>query len=531
MKQARLKQNCLVIKIQEKDQEEFNKLLKKIKNLPGASFDWKKKEWNVANNSYSRKKLKELGFRISPKASIKKITKIEKPKNVKIEPFPFQMEAVQFLDNNNGNVLIADQTGLGKTIETILFINERLDLRPVLIVCPSSVKYNWQEELMKVAGFDSYIIEGRKGEIQNDHDIYIINYEILKDRLNILLKMNFRYLVADEAHRLKNFNAKRTKAFSKLNKSNVSTTLLTATPIQNRHHEYFNIIRQVDSSLFPSHKKFCNRFCPGRTQKFWNKKRNCMQSVQVYDRNTNGDELHEILSSTIMIRRLTEDVFDQLPEVTHSTIYLPLSNRDKYSKAEQSTVKYLEENPDEVQHKLELLRQLTNEGKEKEAKEWLIDHFENNEQSVIFTMHRNTADMLSKLLKFPKIEGGVSQKKRQQLCNLFQSKQIQGIIVNIQAGGEGINLQSASNAIFYELPYIPAQVTQCIGRINRIGQKSKHLNAYYLVGKNSIEGYIMGMLSSKQEVLDTAVDGKDVMKEIMSQLTDKKGDTNGNSKK
>ncbi len=116
--------------------------------------------------------------------------------------YPFQVEGVEFLESHNGRGLISDEMGLGKTIQALAWLALRPDLRPVIIVCPASLKLNWAKEIKKwMPGDSSLIISGKNGngeKIDPSKDIYIINYDILKSRLNQLIELDPKIVIGDE---------------------------------------------------------------------------------------------------------------------------------------------------------------------------------------------------------------------------------------------------------------------------------------------------------------------------------------------
>ena len=198
------------------------------------------------------------------------------------ELYPFQYVGVQFAQLSFGRALIADDMGIGKTIQALAYIALNQDKFPALVVCPANVKYNWAS----VA-----VIEGRsKGEIP-EADIIICNYDIMSGRANDLLDMKINIVVCDESHYLKNHKAKRTEATLNVAKGSASVLCLSGTAITNRPNEF--------NSFF----NFGKRYCDGQQTRFgWD-----------FTGSSNTEELHE-RTRDFTIRRLKKEVLAELPD-------------------------------------------------------------------------------------------------------------------------------------------------------------------------------------------------------------------------
>lgn len=513
--------------------------LKRVQSLKGKKFHSDGKFWTCPVSQEAFDLLTEWGYVIDYK--IKKVLRTPTAKRFKLsipgikqELFPFQKEDVSEIDIRKGRILIGHEMGLGKTIITLAWLQLHPELRPAIIVCPSSLKLNWEREAQSwmeepnveiLSGQKPYPITG---------DILIINYDILHYWLPFLLKLGLKALVADEIHFVKSNKALRTKALKKLSKLIPYIIGLSGTPIINRPIEFFNIITIIDRTLFPNYWKYAHRYCAAKNNGFgWD-----MSGA------SNTEELHAILTKRIMIRRLKKDVLKDLPDKTYSFVPVSLDNQKEYDAAETNFIQYLkdgveidlrkqlgsliEENVIEFNDhtlnrmkdkraetanaltQIEVLKQLAVQGKLKQATEWITNFLESDQKLIIFATHKfviaHLMEVFGKIAV--KVDGSVSGTKRQLAVDKFQNAPKTRLFIgNIKAAGVGLTLTAASNVAFLEYPWTPGELFQAADRAHRIGQKFT-VNIYYLLAKGSIEESIAELLDSKKTVLDAVLDGK-----------------------
>ncbi len=427
---------------------------------------------------------------------------------------PFQKRGVAFLEQKQGNAILADQMGLGKTIQSIGFLSTNHDHLPALIICPACVKYNWRDEIAKWSDLSVGILEGRSQKKIEKTDILIINFDIITYWIPLLKKFGFRQMIIDEFQKIKNRGTdqkpiKRTKAVLELGNHIPKTIGLSGTPIENGPYEFFNIISLVNSNLLPSYWKFLKRYCDLRHNGFGWK----------YDGAKNIPELKKKLDG-IMLRRLKKDVLKQLPPKTKTIIPTRLTNRSEYNKAEREFISWLRMNhPKRVKRvtksfeitrkvKIEYLKQIAVKGKMKSAFEFIDNCIESDEKLIVFTSHKSSVQKLMK--RYKKIAlaytGDTSKKAKEEARKRFQDDPRKKLFIcNIKAGGVGINLTAASKCLFLELMWTPSEHEQAEDRIHRIGQDSKVVDIYYMVGINSIEERIMKLLDKKKKIIDSVL--------------------------
>ena len=441
-----------------------------------------------------------------------------------LELYPFQKVGYEWLEKTQGRALIADEMGLGKTVQVLAWLYNHPEIRPVLVVCPNSVKLNWAREIQKWTSGQAFIIKGKNGFLPNNYQFYVINYDILADRLEQLKAMNFKMIVFDESHYIKNWKAKRTKAALELTKNVEKIVCLTGTPILNRPAELWTTLK----ILKPKEKKLRDFWT------FMHRYADAKQTIWGWDFSgaSNLDELQVLLRRSIMIRRLKKDVLKELPPKRRIMIPLEIDNPEEYNQAlkdfrewyYQNEGRILEEG--ELLVRIEKLKQLAVKGKLETVKQYIKDILENEEKIVIFAHHRDVQKELVEHFNALWITGGMSAEQKQKVIDNFNNG-ARVVVVSMRAGSEGINLQKARVAIFVELGWTPSELKQAEDRIHRIGQE-RHVDIYYLIAEGTIEEHIWGVIQRKQRIIDEAIDGitdeeqKGILVEVLEKLVGRK---------
>ena len=533
----------------------------------------------IRNNEYSCevllthevvKELDELGFTFS-KSLQNWYDKKEKRKlsNAKMDIshipklggtlYKYQIEGVNHIENKGGRALIADEMGLGKTVQALAWIQlHSHEVKPVVVVCPSSLKINWKRETLKWAPDMIPEILSGQTPYSTKGDFLIINYDILPFWEQYLKSKNIVTVIGDEVHLTKSNQAKRTKAFKRLVRDVDYIVALTGTPIENRPVEVYNIIQAIDFTLFPNYIKFAMRYCNAKKGRFgWD-----------MSGSSNTMELHDILVNSIMIRRKKKDVLKELPPKQIAKVALEIDNRVEYTKAENEFVRYIQDKfrsysgeiEESVKKELkqyakdkglevneelsdsdienikqeklksaknapmfasiETLKQLAVKGKMKQITDWIEDFLESGEKLVVFAVHRKVIDHLTKHFKGSvKIDGSVSMSKRQDVVDSFQNDpKVKLLIGNIKAAGVGITLTAASNVAMIQFPWSPGELVQAEDRVHRISQL-KQVTIYYLVGEDTIEEKIIDILIRKEKIINQVLDGASFSDEsVLSEL-------------
>jgi len=474
-----------------------------------ATFDWKTGTYKVPLSVAELKVTIELGFLLDARLrNWWEEKKVKISSSVVVEGLrAFQNDAVAFLEAQDGRALIADEMGLGKTIEAIGYILRHPEFEKIIICCPGGLKLNWAKELNKWTNSTVQILNGRQPYPLLCR-IIILNYAILPNWIDIILQYKPDWLCFDEAHHLKTDTANRTVAAKKLSREIPRTACLTGTPIKSRAREIYNPSVLIRPELFPSRRWFDKNFCGGS--------------------NGNGSirtkELHDLLTSTIMLRRKKCDVLPELPAKVHSVIPLEITNRKEYDKVEKEFLQWLKENyPDDpnkvnailsfqVLTQIEFLKQASIHGKIKPIIEWVDNFFENEDKLVLFCEHKWTIKALQEEYGDSCVTyfGEVSTKNREIAKDKFQKDPSIKLFLGNKAAEEGITLTASYSVAFVEFPWTPGELTQRIDRTHRIGQEADCINIYYLIGEKTIDEYIMALLEEKSKIFSSILDGEDI---------------------
>lgn len=457
------------------------------------------------------------------------LQEIEVP-NLKMKLFPFQKLGVSFIEARNGRALIGDEMGLGKTAQALAWLQLHPKRRPAIIVVPASLKLNWEREaLMWMPNPNVQILNGQKDDLPITGDIIIINYDILPYWKNKLRNTQPQVLIVDEFHLIKNNRANRTKAIKILARHIPHVIGLSGTPIINRPREVDNIVRMIDNTILPPFWNCAHKFYGARHNGFgWD-----------FNGATNIKEFHELLTSTVMLRRKKEDVLPELPPKIRTILPIELDNQKEYNRAETHFLKWLQENKGtevakRAQHiealaRIEALKQLTIKGKMKQAIKWIGNFLDTNGKLITFCTHIATVDKLMNTFNkiAVRVDGKVTGMKRDKAIQVFQSDNKMRLFVgNIKAAGIGINLTAAASVAFLELGWSPGEHDQAEGRPDRIGQKAQCINIYYLIAAGTIEERIAKLIDKKRKVTNQVLDGAEtedssLLTELLYELQEK----------
>lgn len=446
------------------------------------------------------------------------------------ELLPFQKVGVEFAVNANGNAIIADMTGLGKTWQAIATC-EVLD-RPAIVVCPAAVKENWRREIKKLTGHSVYICSGGtpgewdvKAFAERKYRYIIMNYDILGKGLDVGVgkEKTIRYLWADvirelgtynqvifdEAHRIKNTSANRTKATLHLG-DKMNYLFLTATPVLNRPRELYSPLRLIRPGQYLSEQHFLENY-------MW-------QDGRV----RNVEHLRETLS-TILIRRKREDVQKDLPPIQRIYDWHELSNpaRERYNLAlegvYQAIAEYDKGGKDREMAITGILAQITRckqivaQDKVERVADLateLVDSEkgEGEGKVVIFSGFKAVARGIARRLGHEAVcfDGDVKLEDRQKMVDDFQNDpKVKFLVATGQTAGEGLTMTAGGYVIFCDFGWTPAYHQQCEGRVYGRLNAAHGAVSYYIVGVNTIEEWIQELLAVKLKIIEQIIEGND----------------------
>jgi SWI/SNF-related matrix-associated actin-dependent regulator 1 of chromatin subfamily A len=443
-------------------------------------------------------------------------------------PLEHQKEAIEKLLANN-KFILADDMGLGKTTSAVIASLET-ESKKILIVCPASLKINWEREIKNYSNKKILIVEGRKWG--STFDYYIINYDIIKnfhttdksedsEDYKLLVNMNFDLAIVDEAHYVSNTTANRTRLLNDVLSKIPKVWLLTGTPMTSRPINYFNLLKIVDSPLTLNWQTYVRRYCKGYQFTVGNRK------VWNTSGASNLDELRDLTKSYVL-RRMKTDILD-LPEKTITPVFLELTNK-MYDEELEEFMKITSDNKNNetisvTLNRLMKIRQLISYEKIPYTCELIDKCLELGKKVIVFTNFTATLDTLYQKYKKNSVvlDGRMSKDKRQESVDKFQNDdKVKVFISNIIAGGVGITLTAADTVIMNDLSFVPAHHSQAEDRAYRYGQKNSVL-VYYPIFENTIEKIVYNILQKKKNIIDQVMgDGeysesfsKDLIKELV----------------
>ncbi len=521
---------------QEDDKIEFEEILQISKDENYSNLDW------FILNRAAEKILLIKGF--NELLSLDQI-------NIKL--YPHQLEGVEIiLKGMNSRTLIADEVGLGKTIEACTVLTELMVrglVNNALIVTPSSLVEQWHSELEEKFNLDFKINATSRSSWNVEKEPFIItSINIAVNCAEKILKNKYDFVILDEAHSIKNRKTKGWRLFNELNKKYI--LFLTGTPMHNKLEELYNLITVIRPGLLGTPKQFKTNF-------IGNNPRDCRRPI----------ELRRLISQVMVRRRRKELTELKFPERIANTIQFNL-NKDEselyndissYIIDEYKKVMETEKNLSKSKSKTRIsdkknsrnlwiekftlmllqrrtcssilathrtLENMINNRKEKNFQLEMLPFLEKMElkansllhekgqklinlerildglpaKCVVFTEFSDTLDYISGFLKekgykVSEFSGKLSSQKRAETIEEFKEKN--QILLSTDSGSEGLNLQFSNVLINYDLPWNPMRVEQRIGRIHRLTQSFDEVFIYNFCSRNTIEEYVLKVIFEK----------------------------------
>ena len=444
--------------------------------------------------------------------------------------FPHQIEGIAFLLGRR-RALLADDMGLGKTRQSVLAMVEAEPDGPYLVICPASIKRNWAREINIVLPNAEPAIVGPSPLPPADYpDWVIINYEILGKNLEQLLEFDWKGVVFDEAHYLKNYQSQRSKNASKLVKEISDEPVvhaLTGTPMTNRPRDLFPLLQILNHPLGKSFLSFAKRYCEAYQGDFG----------LVADGASNIEELTVQLHG-VMLRRTKDEVLDLPPKVrTWMDVELHPYAIQHYNRLLQDFLTKFE-SPDQLiglPESLELTSEQRDEFEEsidltdvgnamgrvtqvrraiafvkcRHTIKFVENALEQGEKVIIFTSFLNTMQRFQKHFKDRAVyvSGNVPIHQRQERVDRFQNDEnIRLFCANMHIAGVGINLTAARQVVFNDLDWVPANHWQAEDRAYRIGQTGT-VNVTYMIASGTVDSFVKTVLETKAALMDSIVEG------------------------
>lgn len=450
---------------------------------------------------------------------------------------------LKVLDNYKFGGILADDMGLGKTIQMLSIIagyvdatneskklvvgDEKEHKRASIVICPSSLTLNWQNESQKFTNkLKTLVIKGnaieRKEQISraNDYDLVITSYDLLKRDIEIYKenKYQFRFAIADEAQYLKNSNTQNAKAVKEILAD--TRYALTGTPIENSLAELWSIFDYIMPGYLFGYKKFKTEF----------------ETPIVKDNDQKAMKKLKMLIEPFVLRRTKKQVLTELPEKTitvlnnqmkeeQEKIYLSYLAQAKQEVAETINMRGFEKSHIQVLAALTRLRQICchpslfikdykgGSSKLEQCIEIVKDATEAGHKILLFSGYTSMFELIEKELNtngitYFKLTGSTKVDERIRMVDEFnENKDIKVFLISLKAGGTGLNLTGADMVIHYDPWWNASAENQATDRAYRIGQKN-NVQVYKLITKNSIEEKIYDLQQKKSELIDNMLDTK-----------------------
>ena len=444
------------------------------------------------------------------------------PHHLKVEPYPYQLEGIAY-GLSRKRIFIGDEPGLGKTLQSIGIV-DTADAYPCLVICPSSLKINWQREFEKFTDKRALVLDNATRTTwpyllrMKMHHVAIVNYESLRkyfvwdvqgSRSGFRLKdvvftpdtQLFRSVIIDESHRVKDASAQQTIFTKGICTGKPYVICLSGTPVVNRPEDLVSQLSIMNRLIeFGGKSKFLADFGTEDSDL-------ALLSSQLYDR--------------CLIRREKAKVLTQLPAKTRSDLYVDISNRPEYDLAASDLAEYLRQYQEcterDIRRKMRMealvrfmtLRSIAARGKVKQAIDFVRVFLASGKPLILFCSLHDIVDELKQA--FPEavtVTGRDSMVSKQSAVDSFQQGRSQLIICSIKAAGVGLTLTASSNVAFVELPWTYADCCQCEDRAHRIGQRD-NVTCYYLLGRSTIDHALYRIIHRKKSIANEIMASSD----------------------
>lgn len=453
---------------------------------------------------------------------VPEMPKLKVPHNMTLEPYEYQKEGIAYALEKK-RCIMGDEPGLGKTAQAIGTMTAS-GAWPALVICPASLKVNWQREFKKFGGVQAIILsdanrstwqqfwKARNMKGEPLAKVFITNYESLKkffvkkikreqrftlrsiefdERINI-----FRSVIIDESHKCKSSKTQQSKFVQGIARGKEFVLELTGTPVVNNNVDLvqqLNIMDRLED--FGGYTKFIERYCAGENQ------------------SSHLRELNFFLNKFCFFRRQKKDVLKWLPDKTRSYLVVDIENRKEYNEAKRDVIQYLREfkkaDDDKIQRairgavmvKMGILKQISAKGKIKAAIDIIHNTIDGGEKLIVFCFLKQVVAELKE--EFPKavtVTGDDDDRAKQRSVDAFQQDPATKLIIlNYRSGGTGLTLTAASNVLFIEFPWTYSDCCQAEDRAHRNGQKNA-VTCTYLLGKETIDEYMYQLIQTKKDI-------------------------------
>lgn len=448
------------------------------------------------------------------------------------KPRPYQIDAIKFAEESNVRCIIADEQGLGKTIEVLGLIRLHPEkLLPCVIVVPSSVKLQWMFEIHRICSstgdgrtdpkFLTQVIQSGREAAMPGFQIYVITYDMLKNTklFDFLPDGTIKTVIIDECQRIKNHLSDRAKAVQRVGRLTPHVIAMSGTPIKNNAGEYFTVLNLVKPMMFPHYQKYIDNYCDAYSNG-WGQKVGGLKDVERFHNDTKD----------IIIRRTKEQVLKDLPSIDRKFHHVELDR--KLHKAYDAAMQELDDllyggDSDSFSAGsakiaiMSKLRHITGISKVSECIDFTTEFLLSTDRKIVlFVHHQDVAAMLESQLNTWLADGGfgavcslhsgLDSNARQKLVEDFKNDSTRRVMIaSTLAAGEGLNLQFCSDAIILERQWNPANEEQAEARFHRFGQMNS-VTITYMLASGTIDEFFTELVEIKRSIVAATMDKKTI---------------------
>lgn len=455
------------------------------------------------------------------------------------KPRPYQIDGIKFAEESDVRCLIADEQGLGKTIQvaSLLRLHPEI-LLPAVIVVPATVKLQWLREIHRICGspkdFLTQVIQSGKERAMPGFKVYVVTYDMLKnDDLFQFVEGQIKTIVIDECQRIKDHLSGRAKAVQKVARNCQHIVAMSGTPIKNHAGEYFTVLNLIKPTKFRHYQGFIEQYCDSY-HNGWALKVGGLKDVEKFHEDTKD----------IVIRRTKAEVLKDLPPIDRKFYHVELNRKlnKEYADALDDLDNLLyNDDMNEFDRStatiaiMQRLRHTTGLSKTVECIDFVAEFLMSCDRKItIFPHHQDVAGILVQKLDeiceqggFAKVlnfHSGLGMFERDRMVQQFKDGPHRVMVASTLAAGEALNLQFCSDAIMLERQWNPANEEQAEGRFHRFGQQNS-VTITYMIASETIDEYFTELVEIKRSIVGSAMDKKEVkwdqqslMKELANML-------------
>ncbi|MCI5121030.1 MAG: DEAD/DEAH box helicase, partial [Candidatus Electrothrix sp. AUS4] len=416
---------------------------------------------------------------------------------------------------------LADDMGLGKTLQSIAVILDRAENGPSLVIAPTSVCLNWEQEVARFAPTLTLQtlsgVDDREAIVQNlgKRDILITSYTLLQQEVELLETISWQTVVLDEAQSIKNAATKRSKASMRLKAK--FRLITTGTPIENHLGELWNLFNFINRGLLGTFKQFNSRFgIP----------------IEKHQDHAARRQLKKLIRP-FMLRRIKSEVLDELPPRTEITLRVEMKKSEMqfYEAIRQQAIENIESNGQKSGRHLQILAEIMrlrraccnpklidentkiSSSKLQVSAEVVEELLESRHKALVFSQFTGHLALIREHLdkegvSYQYLDGTTPAKERIKRVDAFQAGEGDLFLISLKAGGLGLNLTAADYVIHMDPWWNPAVEDQAADRAHRIGQK-RPVTVYRLVTTDTIEEKIVQLHHEKRNLANSLLEGTD----------------------